>query len=233
VKNVLPPGVIDAQTFLVLANTIYFKSDWADPFEHGSTRKARFRLADGQLTGIRMMNSSKDYGYMESEDFQMAELSYVAGRLSMVVLLPRTHDGLPALEKRLTADRFAEWSAALKPQKINLSIPRFEMESWLRLDETLQAMGMASAFGPADFTGMTDVQAFIQAVVQGTFVKVNEEGTEAAAASTVAVARASPTLPGFPVFRADHPFIFLIRENESGGILFIGRVMKPGEEKVS
>jgi serpin B len=150
----------------------------------------------------------------------------------MIVLLPKENDGLPQLEKQLTAANLRMWTSSLRKQKVKVFLPRFKMTSQFSLAKTLVVMGMGDAFNPdkANFSGMDGRPnwLYIGAVVHKAFVDVNEEGTEAAAATAV-VMRIKMAL-NQPTFRADHPFIFLIRENTTGSILFLGRVMDPGQK---
>jgi serpin B len=157
------------------------------------------------------------------------ELPYVGDDLSMVVLLPRETEGLGALEKSLAVESLDAWMAKISKREVIVSLPKFKMTSEFGLAETLQEMGMKDAFRPdaADFSGMTGRKdLFIDAVVHKAYVDVNEEGTEAAAATGV-IMKLTAVRDQPPVFKADHPFLFVIRENASGSILFMGRVMNP------
>ena len=149
----------------------------------------------------------------------------------MFVLLPSKHDGLPALEQKLSREKLDHWLGAVKRQKITVWMPKFKMESEFAMNATLMAMGMPTAFGPADFTGLSDSSEahgiFISAVRHKAFVEVNEKGTEAAAATAVVTGNRTQSLP---TFAATRPFTFLIRDNETGSILFLGRMMNPPTE---
>jgi serpin B len=172
------------------------------------------------------MHADVKCGYARRADgTTMVELPYKGGELSMVVILPRLPDGLPAVEEQLTPKVLAEWLADLKDRgSLEVSIPKFKIETRYELREHLQALGMTDAFGSADFTGMAEGDRDpITHVSHKAFVEVNEEGTEAAAAT--AVVRALSSFP--PPFFADHPFLFLIRDTKRGTILFMGRVEKP------
>ena len=158
----------------------------------------------------------------------MLELPYVGDRLSMVLLLPKEVDGLAAVEEALNRENLEKWLGQLREQPVRVSLPRFKLDSRFELSKTLEAMGMVNAFSgaKADFSGMTGRRdLFISLVVHQAEVEVNEEGTEAAAATAVLM-RKGP-LP--TAFTADHPFCFLIRDKETGSILFLGRVMNPGK----
>ncbi len=230
IKNLIPKGVLNRLTRLVLTNAIYFKGNWASRFEKDRTKDAPFTLAGGEKVDVPMMNQTADFNYMETEDFQGLELPYVDDELSMIILLPKQVDGLAEFEKTLTLKNLSQWLARLHKRKVIVSVPKFKMTSQFRLAEVLKSMGMTDAFVPdvADFSGMNGKRdLFIWAVIHKAYVDVNEEGTEAAAATAVVVGITS-VMPGrIPIFRADHPFLFLIRDNHSGSILFIGRMMNP------
>jgi len=229
IKNLIPKGVLNRLTRLVLTNAIYFKGNWESQFKKDRTKDGPFTLAGGEKVNVTMMNQTADFNYMETEDFQGLELPYVDNELSMIILLPKRVDGLAEFEKTLTLKNLSQWLAKLRKRKVIVSVPKFKMTSQFRLAEVLKSMGMTDAFVPdvADFSGMNGKRdLFISAVIHKAYVDVNEEGTEAAAATAVVVGITSmPARP--PVFRADHPFLFLIRDNHSGSILFIGRVTNP------
>ena len=227
IKDLLLKGDVGRETALVLTNAIYFKGEWASQFRKYWTRPGPFTLSDGSKVEVPMMHQSGEFPYMETEDLQVLELPYVKGHLSMIVLLPRKVDGLGALEASLTADKLEGWLGELHKEEVSVILPKFQMTSRFELSEVLKALGMTDAFSlpPADFSGMGGSKDLdISKVIHKAFVDVNEEGTEAAAATHVVLAREGP--PVRPV-RADHPFLFLIRDNASGSILFMGRVTDP------
>ena len=231
IKDLIPPGCITPLTRLVLTNAIYFKSNWAQKFQKRATRDEAFRLAPGRSVRAPMMRQQKRHRYMESSLLQALELPYRFHDLSMVVLLPRKVAGLAAVEKALGAKALAGWLAQLRPVSVEVTLPKFKYTSQFELAPTLKSMGMADAFsGRADFSGMTTAEKlFISNVIHKAFVAVDEEGTEAAAATAV-IMRATGMIrqPERPkVFKADHPFLFLIRHRASGAILFVGRVADP------
>ncbi len=231
ITNLIPPGVLDALTRLVLVNAIYFKGDWAAPFKPALTQSAPFRLASTKTVQARLMTRQDEFGYGEVPGLQILELPYAGNDLSMLVLLPRTDGGLPALEKALTVETLAAWSSSLRRRDVQVLFPKFKLTAQFSLGHALAALGMPDAFaaGKADFSGMDGSrELFIGAVIHKAFVEVNEEGTEAAAATAVVMMATSMREPEpVPVFRADHPFLFLIRENRSGSILFCGRLADP------
>jgi len=228
IPELIPPGILNPLTRLVLTNAIYFKGTWLTQFDPKRTRELPFTLATGEKVQAPMMRQTARFGYAEAKDWQALELPYKGRELSMVVVLPRAHDGLPALEKIFTA-RFVTEELRPRGQKVVVMLPKFKLESSFGLKPTLTALGMRDAFTMrADFSGMTGrSDLFISAVVHKAVVDVNEEGTEAAAATGV-VMELKSVMPRPPkVFRADHPFLFLIRHRPSGSILFLGRVMNP------
>jgi len=229
IKDLLPAGVLDSMTRLVLTNAIYFKGNWARQFKKDRTQDAPFVLADGRKIEVPMMNQTAQFGYTETETLQGLELPYVDKELSMIILLPKEPDGLSKLEEVLTAENLSQWLARLYSREVVVSVPKFKVTTQFSLASVLQSMGMTDAFSSsADFSGMDGKKdLFISAVIHKAYVDVNEEGTEAAAATGVTMKLTSLGPSETPVFRADHPFLFLIRDNKSGGILFIGRVMNP------
>jgi serpin B len=229
IRNLIGPGVLNEWTRLVLTNAIYFKGNWARQFDKGNTKEAPFTLLNGEKVNVPMMNQTAEFNYMGAEDFQGLELPYVDDELSMIILLPKKNDGLNRFEEMVTPDNLSRWLGELHRHKVIVSVPKFKMTWQFRLNEVLKSMGMSEAFsGNADFSGMTGRrELFISAVIHKAYVDVNEEGTEAAAATGVVMSKTSIGPEETAVFRADHPFLFLIRDNSSGSILFIGRVMNP------
>ncbi len=235
ITNLIGPGVLSPVTRLVLTNAIYFKGDWSSPFATGETHEEEFHLSASQTVKTPMMHRTGGYRYFDGGTFQALELPYTGGDLAMVVLLPKEVAGLPALEPSLTGPALSRWMEKLAPaEKVILTLPRFTMTREFELSGVLARMGMAQAFSnSADFSGMTGKRGFtISAAIHKAYIDVNEEGTEAAAATSV-VMRAASVMRQVPqppiVFRADHPFLFLIRDTRSGSILFMGRVADPAE----
>ncbi len=228
IRDLLAPGVLTPYTRLVLTNAIYFKGDWASQFKESNTADAPFTLAGGENVQVPMMHQTEDFRYLETDDFQAISLPYVREDLSMVVFLPKETDGLTAFEEQLTPERLSQWLGGLYKREVRVFLPKFTMTSQFSLAEVLSEMGMPDAFtDAADFSGMSGKRdLFLSAVIHKAFVDVNEEGTEAAAATAVVIA-ATSVMPRPVTFRADHPFLFLIRDNRSGSILFMGRVMDP------
>ncbi len=228
IKDLIARGVLGRSTTLVVTNAIYFKGEWQMKFEAQLTRDAPFLLTNGEKVTAPMMRQTARFAYGVVGNIQIIELPYVGKNLSMFVLLPKEADGLSGLEKSLSADMLRTWTTELKPQTVEVFLPKFKTASSFRLDKVLGSMGMALAFsGNADFSGMTgNRELSISAVIHKAFVSVTEQGTEAAAATAVVMARAARPQK-HPMFRADHPFLFLIRDNRTGSIVFLGRMVNP------
>jgi len=232
IEDLIPQGAIDEWTRLVLTNAIYFNAAWAYPFDEDMTADGPFYLLDGGQVSMPMMKQTESFGYTEGEGYQAVELPYDGGELSMVILLPEAGQ-FEAFEETLNAQKVSDIISDLRPTEVALTMPRFEFESEFSLKDTLAGMGMPIAFSPydADFSGMNGKlgteRLFISNVVHKAFVAVDEAGTEAAAATAVIVSLTAAPPPPIEV-TIDHPFIFLIRDIETGAALFVGRVLNPG-----
>jgi serpin B len=223
IKELIKPGILNADTRLVLTNAIYFKAAWMSPFNEKQTRDAAF-VGAGTTAKVKMMHGSVRTNYARFGDLQVLDLPYENNELSMLVFLPK-RGGLAEFEKTLTPAILAKWLAKLSDHRVDVKLPKFKVTSEFRLDDALKALGMKLAFdrNQADFSGMTTRERlFISAVVHKAFVDVNEKGTEAAAATAVVMERTSAPPPA--TFHADHPFVYLLRDNRTGSILFMGRV---------
>ncbi|MDR3568674.1 MAG: serpin family protein [Syntrophobacteraceae bacterium] len=215
----------------VIVNAVYFKGFWKDQFSKSATLDAPFNLSSTQKVTAPLMHRRGDYKLLYEKDFQAVSIPYRGDDLSLVILLPRTIDGLSGLEKRLTGAKLGEWIDALDNQptrNVELYVPKFTMEASYDLKPSLMRLGMKKAFTKgADFSaiGPPEGRLWIGRIKHKVFVKVDEEGTEAAAA-TAGEMRATAAR-SHPVFRCDHPFFFLIRDNRSSLILFMGRVADP------
>jgi len=231
IKNLLPQGSVTSDSRLVLTNAIHFKGNWLVQFKKKLTRQASFN-ANGKIKRVQMMNRKGDYPYAAIADAKcsLLELPYKGKELSMVIVLPDKGGGLGDVERKLSAVTLSKWVKQLRKQEVTVQIPKFTMTRTVNLNKSLKAMGMTDAFAPgtADFSGIDgSKQLFISGVFHKAFVDVNEEGTEAAAATAVVIGITS--VRRITRFRADHPFIFVIRDKKSGSILFMGRVMNPGK----
>ena len=228
IKDLVPRGEINEATRLVLANAVYFDAKWLHPFRKASTGRAPFALPSGRKVEVDTMHATLPAGYAEDRGWQVVELPYQHESMGMDVLLP-PEGALAASERSLDAARLSSLLGGLEPREVTLALPKFSYESRFKLNDTLAAMGMPDAFGSGrtDFSGMDGTRRlFIQFVVHKALVRVDEEGTEAAAAT--AVGMGGRAAPGEVVrVTVDRPFLFLIRDTRSGTILFLGRVVDP------
>jgi serpin B len=228
IEDLIPEGVINEWTRLVLTNAIYFNAAWAYPFDEDMTADGTFYLLDGGQVTVPMMKQTESFGYTDGGGYQAIELLYDGGELSMVILLPEAGQ-FEAFEEGLGAQQVTNIVSRLQLTEVALTMPRFEFDSEFGLKETLAGMGMPIAFSPddADFSGMTgNRELVISDVVHKAFVAVDEAGTEAAAATAVIMTNTAVPPPPVEV-TIDRPFIFLIRDIETGAILFVGRVLNP------
>jgi serpin B len=230
IKDLFPAGSLNAQTRMVLASAIYFYGKWQDPFVTSRTQPAPFALPAGGTTQANFMNRTSHFGYAETPSAQILEMRYADTGMAFDVLLPKTAGGLSDLEKSLTPDNLTGWFGNLSTRNVQVSLPKFRVESGFSLAGALSSMGMPTAFTDrADFSGISAKGGLaISGAVHKAFVDVAERGTEAAAATGIAVHATAMRMPEpAVVFRADHPFLFLIRDTHSGVVLFIGRLMHP------
>ena len=237
IRDLVPSGAIGADSRLVLVNAIYFKAKWGTPFEKKDTKQELFTLASGQRIRAPLMNQKGDFFLREQADLQVLQLPYDGGATSMYVLLPRTADGLPALEQKLTAENLTRWTLGrgkMPLEEVKVWLPKFKFTVPFELTPVLQKMGMSEAFDgqKANFKGMSEHPEglFVSRVIHKAFVELDEVGTEAAAATAVSMGLATAA-PAPPVrvkeFRADHPFLFIIKHEPTGAVLFLGRVLDP------
>jgi serpin B len=243
IQELLKPRTLEDTSRLVLVNAIYFHSLWGTPFIADQTKEAPFHTTAGESVRVPMMHLRTDFQYYEGDGVQVLELPYQGNRLSMVVILPQAADGLADVEKTVTAARLERWLAKFTTYEVIVTLPKFTATCEFQLGQELRALGMPLAFqdGPegqprADFSGISD-QALrsngclhISEVVHQARVEVTEEGTKAAAATAIVMETPeSDTLPPpRAIFKADHPFLFLIKGRDTGSVLFMGRVTRPG-----
>jgi len=259
IKDLLPRGIINRETRMVLVNAIYFKADWAAQFKASLTKEGEFATGGGETITTELMNARAMSGaryaafnadgsvfitstvagsvggeYPGADGFAIAELPYKGKELSMVMIAPNSADGLAAIEGKLDSKNLAAWLSKLRMRKLHVTMPKFKSETSYTMNEPLKKMGMPTAFkeGKANFNGMrageSTAELRISKVVHKAFVEVNEEGTEAAAATAVTmIPDSAQAIPFIPHFRADKPFIYMIRDNASGSILFLGRMNNP------
>jgi serpin B len=239
IRDLIPQGAVKPDTRLALVNALYFLGDWLKPFEKEVTRPQAFFTSATRKKDVPTMHNSEQLRFAQKEGWKALELPYKGGQMSMLLVLPDAVDGIAALESSLTAPGLDAIVKSLAATKVIVSLPKFTVDppSSLALADTLVKMGMPIAFDrqKADFTGIANPpdlreRLVISDVFHKAFVKVDEKGTEAAAATAVMMAKAGAMPPReTPVeFKADHPFLFFIRDNASGLLLFMGRVMDPG-----
>lgn len=226
------PQPLSPLTTLILVNALYLKAQWEHQFPRYATDREPFHTADGRQVRVDMMRQAQTFPYTEADGLQALELAYSEQDLVMLVFLPRKADGLAQLESRLTTELLGQVTDQFVSTRVEVFLPRFRVRTRLRLSETMRRLGMVDAFAQdrADFSGMDGTRDFaIAEAFHGAFVEVNEEGTEASAATAfrAILGRVVPPPPMSPVFRADHPFIYLIRQRSTGTILFMGRVEAP------
>jgi serpin B len=226
IKDIVPPSLPSDHTRLILVNAIYFKGLWSTPFDKKLTKDAPFHVSAGESVSVPTMHIKARLNYVGNDNLQVLEMPYRSNRLSMVILLPKKNDGLAELEKTLTVSGIEQLLQAGRSQEVNVSLPKFKETSGFGLTKPLEDLGMVDAFSEdiANFSGIITVawEFFIEAVLHKAYVAVDEEGTEAAAATTVFFADSVRVM-----FNADHPFLFLIKDNSTGAILFLGRVANP------
>ena len=233
IKDLMGPGSISSDTRLVITNAIYFKALWDFQFKKKWTKQDKFTLLDGTEIKVPMMRQTKPFGYAQEAELQILEMPYKGQELAMVILLPSKQRSFDDFEQSLTLDKLLQWTGNLRTRVVEVHFPKFRMTSTYQLPAMLVRLGITDAFSQsdADFSGMTGGRdLFIEKAVHKAFVDVKEKGTEATAATSLsmrltgmAMRRAKP----IPVFRADHPFVFLIWHKPSRCILFLGRVVKP------
>jgi len=227
IKDLFPSGSIDGDVRLVLTNAIYFKGTWLYEFDEKATSEEEFHVSPTSTITVDMMSlRDETFNYAETDELQILELPYTGEDVSMLILLPREGQ-IGDLEAQLSAERLGEWVELMEGTAVNVYLPRFKFETKYFMMEDLAEMGMPTAFtDAADFSGMNEEdRLFIDKVIHQAFIEVNEKGTEAAAATGVSIALSAAIQE--EVFLADHPFIFLIRDVDTGVIMFMGRVADP------
>ncbi|MGI0485593.1 serpin family protein [Pantanalinema rosaneae CENA516] len=220
---------INPDDVMFLINAIYFKGNWTTQFDKQLTTNQPFRLSNGQQKTVAMMSQRGDYRYYETDQFQAVNLPYGDRRVSMVIFLPKQTSNLSQFYKTLTAENWQTWSQRFRSRPGTVQIPRFKMEYDIELNQALSNLGMAEAFGRrANFSNLSDTPMQIDQVKHKTFVEVNEEGTEAAAVTSIGIRTTSIQLDDTPfTFKADRPFFCAIRDNQTGTILFMGAIVNP------
>lgn len=232
IQDLIPSGSLGRDTRLVLTNAIYFLGKWQRQFKGADTSDRVFHLAPSQEVRVSSMHQNSRFLYGENDQVQLVALPYLGGGAEMLIVLPRQQDGLAGVEANLDQDQLDTWANSMTEHQVKLWLPKFSLEDDFSLSSVLGHMGMASALSPkANFTGMAgDPGLFISEVIHKSFIDVYEKGTEAAAATAVTIRTTSmgPLTPEAVTFDANHPFVFMIRDVETQTILFMGRVMDPG-----
>lgn len=231
IKDIIQPGDLSELTRLVLVNAIYFKGMWATQFNISNTKNEPFHVSPDKTVHGPMMSQQLECRYASFPEMDILELPYIGNRLAMILILPRELQGIRQIEVGLTGANLTKWLGQLYEQKIMVFLPRFKATYRFMLNDNLRSLGMVDAFSvtKADFSGIDGQpgRLYISAVIHKAFIEVNEEGTTAAASSAVVMTERS-LMPRQPkIFRADHPFIFLIQEKTTGSILFAGRLYDP------
>jgi len=229
IKDLLPQGSLTPASRLVITNAVYFKGIWIKQFNKKKTFEEDFIVNEKKIVKVpmmRIMGKEAKFNYTETENLQILELLYEGEELSMLILLPRSYD-LKPLENLLTLENINKWRRELKKQRVNVFIPKFTLNTKYVLNDVFKKMGIRASFSShADFSGITGAKdLFISSAIHQAFIDINEEGTEAAAATGVTMQ--VTFAPRYKIFRANHPFIFIIQERNTGNILFMGRVVDP------
>jgi serpin B len=228
IRDMVPEGVINSLTRLVLANAIYFNAIWLHTFEESATFDEPFILLDGTEINVPTMHQQARFNYAAGEGYQVVSLPYADSTMAMTIILP---DDFSAFETELDAETFKRIQDSLTSEKVRLSMPKWTIAYSLGLSPTLQKMGLTAAFNPdqADFSGMAEESLFISDVLHKAFVKVDETGTEAAAATVITMETTS-LVTDYIDLQINRPFVFAITDQTNGSVLFLGRVMNPTAE---
>lgn len=227
IKDLIPSGGLSPATKLALVNAIYFKGKWEHAFNPQRTKDGDFHVTEGKVVPAKFMHAFEEFPYFENEALQAIDLGYQGDAVTMLLLLPKVANNLEKIEASLDTSKISEIQDGLNSVNVALSVPKFSSESSFEISQALQRLGIRDAFNPqrANFSGITDDPngLFIGSAIHKAVVEVTEEGTEAAAA-TALIMRAGAAPTKNIVVRADHPFLYLIREKSSGAILFMGRL---------
>lgn len=228
IRDLISRQLISRDTHLILTNAIYFKAKWANPFDPSHTWEEDWQGPNG-IRQAPMMHQRGEYRYCEGKDYQALDLPYLGEQLSLLVVLPLKSDGLTTLERQWATGKMqTQVAESLAEEEVIVSLPRFRFQTEYRLKDVLCGLGAAVAFGDsADFTGISAQPLKISEVIHKAFIEVDEAGTEAAAATGVAMAKCSAPIHEPKSFVADHPFLFFIRDRQTNAVLFAGRVMDP------
>lgn len=231
IKDLIQPGILTPHTRVVLVNAIYFKGKWNIPFSKDSTRSDNFYRNNSGRIKTDFMHNIAHYRYYDDTLLQAVELPYAGGKTSMMIFLPKSRNGINAMENRLNYYYYSKIVSSLYSQRVQVALPKFKTTVLFELSKVLSNMGMPVAFsGNTDFSGISDEYIYINSIIHKAFIDVNEEGTEAAAATAIVMKMTVMRPMPIRSFNANHPFIFIIRDNETGSILFMGKIMDPTKE---
>ena len=227
INNIVSPKLFNVNTRMVIANAIYFKGTWAKQFEKADTIPRTFHIDKNGKVDVDMMQQKSHFNYMENDDLKMLELPYEGDRLSMFVVLPKEIDGLKNIEQKISGQMLNNCFSQLKNMEVNVTLPKFKLETSYELNSSLQQMGMPSAFNySANFSGISGSKdLFMSNVLHKAFIETNEKGTEAAAATAIIIS--TTCVRKHKIFNANRPFIFFIKDKLTDLILFIGRINNP------
>jgi serpin B len=236
IKNLISKNMLSEDTRMVLVNAIYFKGNWETVFDKDATRKLPFHKGDGSDETTDFMNRRGVFGYKEVENAQLLEIPYKGGKTSMVIVLPNSSSEIKQIEDKLSVAQLNDWMSKMQYKKVDAVIPKFKMNYSSLLNGPLESLGMKLAFDKnrADFSGMDGCNAqkcdhwlYVSKGIHQAFISVDEEGTEAGAATAFHMAELTSVGAPVPVFKAYHPFLFFIRESDNGIVLFMGRFAAP------
>lgn len=241
ISDILSPSTLEMGIKLILINAIYFNGTWEKTFKEDNTNEAPFYLLSGKIAPVPLMFQQESFSYFETETFQVLKLDYEGGvvfgipkNYEMLIYLPKEREGLENMEKDLTIKDIKSHLEQLESREVKVYIPKLKIETTYELAEYMKQLGMQNSFtAEADFTGIAKISPIISEIIHKAFVDINEEGTEAAAATMITMApKGMPVHREIPIFKADHPFLFLIQESETKTIMFLGRVLQPTKLRI-
>lgn len=227
IQGILPDGTVNSRTRFVMTNAVYFLGNWDDAFDKAESNVDAFTVDTETERNVTFMNKKSGYKYLETEDYQILELPYKKKAMSMLIILPRTKDGLPAIEEKLTAETYMTWMKKMSKKEVQVMFPRFKMTSNIGIGGYLYGLGLGEAFSSsANFSGISDRSVFLSNALHQASVEVNETGTEASAATAI-IGMSKGVAVKTPIFKANRPFFYIIKENMDDEILFMGRMNDP------
>ena len=233
IKNLLPRGSVDGLTQFVMTNAVYFMGNWEKPFNSALNNEEVFTVSNNESYSVTFMNTKASYGYHETDKMQILELPYEGNSLSMVIILPKGKQELNDLMTYFNQNQYEKWLNQLTPQTVDVAFPKFKTGSNINVAQYLAVMGLEEAFSNrADFTGISEKTTKLSKIFHQSNIEVNEKGTEASAASSI-IGTAKGVSLSTPLFKADRPFMYLIKENKSNQIIFMGRLSNPNQKETT